>query len=73
MSETNWETIKVHYCSRAGAEVTLEAQVIYPPEFLPDQPPRVVAHRCSYGVECNLMDKPTCVWSGTNPNYDPFE
>ena len=73
MAKKVWQEIKVHHCVRAGREVTLEAEVVYPAEFLPDTPPRVVSHRCSYGMECNLMDKPTCVWSGTNPLYDPFE
>jgi len=73
MAEKVWQTIKVQHCVRVDREVTLEAQVIYPPEHLPDQPPQIVAHRCSFGLECNLMDKPTCVWAGTNPTYDPFE
>ena len=47
-----WQTIKVQYCRHAGAEVALEAEVLYPGEHLPDQGPRVVAHRCSRGVDC---------------------
>ena len=68
-----WQTIKVQYCRHAGKEIALEAEVLYPEEHLPDQGPRVVAHRCSRGVECSLMAEPACVWAGTNPNYDPFE
>jgi len=73
MTEKVWQTIKVHHCVRVNEEVYLEAQVVYPPESMPETPPRILAHRCSYGMECNLIDKPMCVWSGTNPMYDPFE
>jgi len=72
MSIRQWQTIKVSYCQRAGKEVSFEAEVVYPTEHLPDQPPRIVAHRCSYGLQCNLNGTPSCVWSGTNPAYDPF-
>jgi hypothetical protein len=68
-----WQTIKVSYCQRAGEEVSFEAEVIYPDELLPDQPPRIIAHRCSHGVACNLEGAPSCVWSGTNPAFDPFK
>jgi hypothetical protein len=39
---------------------------------LPEQPPRIIAHRCSNAIECNGVDKPGCVWSATNPNYRPL-
>jgi hypothetical protein len=67
-----WESIKVHYCERVKADVTLDAQVIYPADFLPDQPPQVVGHRCSHAYTCNLDGRPSCIWAGTNPAYDPF-
>ena len=73
MTEKKWEAIKFERCIRVGEEVELQAQVVYPADHLPDSPPRITAHRCTYGVRCNLMGKPTCVWSGTNPAYDPFE
>lgn len=73
MAKTAWETIKVSYCTRIGKDVSLEAQVVYPSSVLPDTPPRIIAHRCEYGVECNLEGTPSCVWAGTNPTYDPFE
>jgi hypothetical protein len=67
-----WQTIKVQNCRHAGGNVSLEAEVLLPEEHIPDQSPRIVAHRCSRGVECGLMDEASCVWSGTNPTYDPF-
>jgi len=73
MAVKNWETIKVCYCNRAGCEVGLQAQVVYPAEHLPDQPPRVSAHRCSNGTECNSFEKAACIWAGTNPGFDPFQ
>lgn len=68
-----WQTIKVQHCRHAGGEVSLEAEVLIPDEHLPDQGPRVVAHRCSRGMECGLLEEAACVWAGTNPNYDPFQ
>lgn len=73
MSYRTWQTIKVSYCQRVGKEVEFQAEVVYPEGFQSDQPPRVIAHRCAYGVQCNLEGTPSCIWSGTNPNYDPFE
>lgn len=72
MTAKVWQTIKVQYCRHAGGEVALEAEVLYPAEHLPDQGPRIVAHRCSRGAECGLLSEAACVWAGTNPNYDPF-
>jgi hypothetical protein len=72
MSDKKWHAIRQQYCDHAGCNVALEVQVVLPAEFLPDQPPRVLAHRCSNGLQCSQLTKPTCVWAGTNPNYDPF-
>lgn len=72
MAEKVWQTIKVQYCRHAGGEVALEAEVLYPEEHLPDQGPRIVAHRCSRGVDCGLLSEAACIWAGTNPAYDPF-
>jgi hypothetical protein len=72
MAHRTWQTSKVQFCPHAGSDVALEAQVVYPADILPDQPPRVLAHRCSHGLWCNLVEKPSCVWAGTNPVYDPF-
>ena len=72
MTEKTWQTIKLQYCHHADTDVGLEAEVVYPSEILPDQPPRIFAHRCSHGLACNLDGRPSCIWSGTNPVYDPF-
>ena len=72
MAVKKWESIKVRYCERVKTDVALDAQVIYPAEFMPDQPPQVVGHRCSHAFSCNLDDRASCVWAGTNPAYDPF-
>jgi len=73
MAEKMWEIIKVRYCEHAGEEVAMEALVVYPAEWLPTQPPRVTSHRCSRAITCNLDGRASCVWSGTNPVYDPFK
>lgn len=72
MSTVRWEPVREQFCERIEERVSLEAELAYPAEHLPDQPPRVVAHRCSRGMVCNLFDKPTCCWSGTQPGYDPL-
>jgi hypothetical protein len=46
--------------------------MIFPADQLPDQPPQVVAHRCSHALRCNLDERPSCIWAGTNPAFDPF-
>ncbi|OJX45964.1 MAG: hypothetical protein BGO78_03505 [Chloroflexi bacterium 44-23] len=73
MAHKKWKVAKQIYCDHAGCNVSLEYQVILPAEILPDQPARIIAHRCSKGMQCSQLTKPTCVWSGTNPNYDPFQ
>ncbi|MFZ5809134.1 MAG: hypothetical protein ACOY16_07620 [Chloroflexota bacterium] len=72
MAQKTWEIYKMRYCTHAGCEVYLEAEVIYPAEWLPDTPPRVNAHRCSHAMLCNFDERASCVWSGTNPAVDPF-
>jgi hypothetical protein len=72
MPEIAWEALKVQYCHHIDREVSLEAEVIYPSDILPDQPPRVIAHRCSHAFACNLDGRPSCIWAGTNPAIDPF-
>lgn len=73
MAYRNWEVIKVSYCEHVGEEVALEAEIVYPAAFLPDQAPRIIAHRCSRGMACNHFQHPCCCWAGTNPDYDPFK
>ncbi|NUM45161.1 MAG: hypothetical protein HUU38_10670 [Anaerolineales bacterium] len=72
MATKTWETIKTIYCNRIQQEVALEVLMVYPSETLPDGAPQVIAHRCSDGLACNTLEKPACMWAGTNPTYDPF-
>ena len=72
MSTRSWEVIKTSYCHHIGREVALEAELVYPAEWLPVQSPRVLAHRCSQGLGCNLDGRSSCLWAGTNPVIDPF-
>ncbi|MBN2147408.1 MAG: hypothetical protein JW726_08465 [Anaerolineales bacterium] len=72
MAEKVWETIKVQYCHHVKEQVGLEAELVYPADFLPDQGPRVLSHRCSHAFACNLDGRPSCIWAGTNPAFDPF-
>jgi hypothetical protein len=72
MTIKEWEIIKVRYCVHAATDVGLEAEMVYPAEWLPDQPPRIVAHRCSHALACNLDGRASCTWAGTNPGIDPL-
>ena len=72
MAVRSWQTIKVQYCHHVQEDIGMEAEVVYPAEWLPDQPPRLLAHRCSRGMTCNLEGRPSCIWAGNNPNFDPF-
>jgi len=67
-----WEISKISFCDHVGHEIALETEVVYPAEHLPDQLPRVLAHRCSNGIACNQLEKPGCEWSGTNPDHRPI-
>jgi hypothetical protein len=72
MAYRTWEVTRIRYCEHVGHEIALEADKVYPAESLPDQPPRVVARRCSNALVCNALEKPGCIWSGTQPDYQPF-
>jgi hypothetical protein len=71
MARKNWEVTRVCFCEHVNQEVALEAEVLYPVDYLPD-PPRILSHRCSHGLKCNQMEKAACKWAGTNPDIDPF-
>ena len=73
MAHKEWKELKVRFCEHAGDEVSLEAEVVYPAENLPDLAPRVLNHRCSQGYMCAIDNRGVCVWSGANPDYDPFQ
>jgi len=70
MAEKIWVVEKSKYCERVGREILIENEILLPAEHLPEQPPRIVARRCSYALECNLKEHPACALCGTNPNFD---
>jgi hypothetical protein len=72
MTEVLWETLKYQYCHHIDQQVGLQAKVAYPADLLPDQEARILAHRCSHGLACNLDGRSSCIWAGTNPVIDPF-
>lgn len=72
MADKEWIKIKTHYCDHVNEAVDLQAEAVFPAEILPDQPPRLGAHRCEQGYLCSLSDQAACVWAGTNPAFDPF-
>lgn len=70
MAEKIWQVEKIKYCEHVGYEITIENKVVYPAEYLPEQPPRILARRCSNGIECNMIEKAACALCGTNPDLD---
>jgi len=71
MARKTWQIEKVHYCEHVAQEVALEVQVVYPADTLPDQPPHVIAHRCSKALKCNKVEKMVCAYCFTNPAQKP--
>lgn len=72
MNRVAWEPLRIICCDRVGEDVTLQLKVVYPLDILPDQPPRVLARRCSKGEDCNQPNHPACLWSGKLSGYEPF-
>lgn len=73
MADRVWEVSKTCYCNHVDMEVALESHLVFPADFIPDQNPRVLGHRCSQGLHCNQFSQAACIWAGTNPDYDPFK
>jgi hypothetical protein len=72
VQKKTWKEVKLYYCERVAQQVSLEAEMVHPAEYMPDQPARILTHRCSNGRMCNSLEKVSCRWAGTNPVYDPF-
>ena len=72
MAERAWHVSKIQFCEHIGHEIALETEVVYLAEHLPEQAPRILAHRCSNALACNQLDKMACTWSATNPDHYPL-
>ena len=72
MAQKQWFVSKLCYCEHVGHEIRLETEVVLPSEYLPEQPPRIIARRCSEAIDCNGINKAACAWCGTNPDYRPM-
>jgi hypothetical protein len=72
MAVKGWKSIKTRYCEHMKRDVSMEAEMVYPPEHLPEQSPRIMGHRCSLGIYCSQDNRAACRWAGTNPAFDPF-
>ncbi len=72
MSSKSWEVIKTCYCQHIDTKsgwkpswsIRLNGCRTRRRAFLP-----IVARKA---VSCNLDGRPSCVWAGTNPVFDPF-
>ncbi len=72
MANKQWEQVETCFCAHADMDVNLEVETIYPADFLGDTP-RLGAHRCSNAVFCNQFNQGACIYTGTNPDIDPFQ
>lgn len=72
MARVVWEPVQARFCARLEQWVTPEVLRAYPADVLPDQPPRLLGRRCPQAELCNRIERPTCVWAGTQPDYDPL-
>jgi hypothetical protein len=63
VAQVIWHEIERRMCEHVHDEVSLEAKLVFPAEVLPDQPPRVLAHRCSHMATCRLREKTACQWA----------
>jgi hypothetical protein len=71
VAQVFWHEIERRMCEHVREEVSLEAKLAFAAEVLPDQPPRVLAHRCSHEATCHRMEKPTCAWAALIASLDP--
>ena len=72
MAQEQWVEVKRQWCEIAQLEATLLERRVYPSEVLPDtEPYRVLAHRCTAGILCNLIGC-SCRWAYTEPALDRF-
>jgi len=73
MAKVGWMVVSRIWCRRLSEEVELLEQRAYLDDPLPDvgRPYKVLARKCSAGLECNLNGF-SCRWAYTNPNADPL-
>jgi hypothetical protein len=73
MAVCTWEMSETRFCDHIHQDVALETQLVFPADFLPDQNPRILSHRCSQGGHCTLFSQPTCVWVDILPALKPIQ
>jgi hypothetical protein len=62
MAWETWQTVKQERCSIIKKNAALESRLVFAADRMPDQPPRVVSYRCSYGESCTQSNKTMCPW-----------
>lgn len=67
MAWETWRTIQQTRCIFLQGKVCLEARVLYPADIMPDQPPRVLAFRCSSVQDCDRFNQADCPWGILTP------
>ena len=74
MTESNskWVPVKKQWCNVLQGEAELLEQRVYPSEIIPDtEAYRVISHKCTAAIACNLMGC-HCQWAYTSPGNDRF-
>jgi hypothetical protein len=62
MAWESWRAGKQTHCEVMDEKVTLQSRLAFAADNLPDQPPRVLAHRCSSAENCDHFDQNKCPW-----------
>lgn len=72
MANEQWVEVKTQWCEVAQSDVTMMERRVYAAATLPDtEPYRILGHRCSADVICNLLGC-HCRWAYTDPAVDRF-
>ena len=67
MAWETWRTVKRAQCEFVNEEVALESKLVHAADLLPDQPPRVMAYRCSSAENCDRFGHPACPLGSHTP------
>lgn len=67
MAWESWRTVKRGRCDFIDEEVAFEWRLVFAAAMLPDQPPRVLAYRCTGAESCERFDQPACPWVSLSP------
>ncbi len=73
MAKEEWVTVGKKWCDLIQLEAEIKEHRVYPDNIMPDGIPyKVVAHKCSADMDCNMAGVP-CAMAYNNPGTDRFK